>query len=83
MRATTLAVRCSRQEECDLPERVAWAESLGRLATVGQNIGVSLFDEIDGGSVVVERDDFGARFDFDLTHRGRELVELRRRKIGE
>ena len=72
----------AREEECDLTECVAGAESLGRLPTVGQNIGVALFDEIDGGSVVVERDDLGARFDFDLTRRGRELIELRRRKIG-
>ena len=73
----------SREEECDLTERVAGAESLGRLPTVGQNIGAAPFDEIDSGSVVVERDDFGARFDLDLAHRGRELVELRRRKIGD
>jgi hypothetical protein len=28
----------SRQEECDLTERVAGAESFGRLNTIGQNI---------------------------------------------
>jgi sugar lactone lactonase YvrE len=61
----------SRQEECDLAERVARAENLGRLATVGQDIGLSLFDEVDRGSVVVQRDDLGTRSDLDLTHRGR------------
>jgi Pyridoxamine 5'-phosphate oxidase len=73
----------SRQEECDLTERVAGAESLVRLATLGQNIGVALFDEVDGGSVVVERDDLGTGLDLDLAHGGRKLVELRRRKIGK
>ena len=55
-----------REEEGDLTERVARAESSGCLPTVGQNIGAALFDEIDGGSVVVERDDLGARVDLDL-----------------
>jgi hypothetical protein len=49
----------TRQEECDLAERVAWAESLGRLIAVGQHVGLALFDEVDRGSVVVERDDLG------------------------
>ena len=71
-----------REEECDLTECVAGAERLGRLPTVGQNIGVALFDEIDGGSAVVERDDHGARFDFELTGRGGKFIELCRRKIG-
>jgi hypothetical protein len=73
----------SSQEECYLAERIARAESLRRLATVAQYIGLSLFDEVDGGSVVVDGDDFGARFGMDLTHRARQLVELSRRQIGE
>src|SRR5512144_947301 len=58
----------SRQEECDLAERIARPESLGRFTTGAQYIGLSLLDEVDGGSVVVDRNDFGARFDLDLTH---------------
>jgi hypothetical protein len=73
----------SSQEECYFAERIAGAESLGRLGTVAQYIGLSLFDEVDGGSVVVDRDDFGACFDVDLTHHARELVELCHRQIGE
>ena len=72
----------SRKEECNLAERVAGAESLGRFTTLGQDIGLPLFDEVDGGSVVVERDDLGTRLNLDLAHRGRKLVELRRRKIS-
>jgi hypothetical protein len=73
----------SRQEEPDFAKRVAGPESLGRLATVSQDIGLSLFDEVDRCSVVVIRDDLGTRFDLCLAHRGRELVELGRRKISE
>jgi hypothetical protein len=73
----------SRQYECDLAKRVSGAETLDRVATVTQGIGLSLFDEVDGGSVVVERDDLGTRFDLDLAHRGRNLVEFRDREIGE
>ena len=32
----------SRQEECDLPERVAGAEGLAGLTKVGQDVGLSL-----------------------------------------
>ena len=73
----------SRQDECDLAERVAGTERLGRLASVGQDIGLSLFDEVDGGSVVVDRGDLGTRLNLDLPHRGREFVELIRRKISQ
>jgi hypothetical protein len=73
----------SRQEGRDLAECVAGAECRGRLATFGQDSGLALFDEVDGGSVAVERDDRGTRLDLELPHRRRELVELRRRKIGE
>ena len=73
----------SREKERDLAERVACAESLGRLATLGHDIGLSVLDEVDRGSVVVEGDDRGARIELDLAHRTGELVELRRRKIGE
>jgi hypothetical protein len=70
----------SGQEDCNLAERVAGAESLRRLA--GEDIGLSLFDEVDGGSIVVERDDIVARLNLDLAQRGRKLVELGCRKIG-
>src|SRR5215211_8291804 len=70
------------QEECDLAERVAGAESVRRLATVGEAIGLSLFDEVEGGSVVVERDDLGTGLNLDLTHCGRKLAELGCWQIG-
>jgi len=73
----------SRQEERDLAERVSRPEGLGHLVTAGQDIRVSLFDEVDAGSVAVERDDCGTCLDLDLAHRGRELVELPCREIGE
>ena len=53
----------SRQKGRDLAEGVARAECLGRLATVGQDSGLALFDEVDGGSVAVERGDRGTRLD--------------------
>jgi hypothetical protein len=64
----------SRQEECDLAEHISGAKKVGHVVTVGQDIGVSLFDEVDGGSVVVLRDDSRARCELDLAHRGRELI---------
>jgi hypothetical protein len=72
----------SRQEGRDLAERVAGAD-VRRIATVGQDGGLALFDELDGGSVAVERGDGGTRLDLELPQRRRELVELRRRKIDE
>ena len=36
----------------------------------------SLFDEVDGGSIVVEGDDLGARLNLELAHRGSQVVEL-------
>jgi hypothetical protein len=73
----------SGQEECDLTERVARAEHVSRRAVVGQNVGVALLDEVDGRSIVVERDDVRTRVDLDLAHGGRNLVELLRKRIGE
>ena len=73
----------SRQEEPNLPEGVAGAESIGRFVTVVQDFGVSLLDEVNGGSIVVDGEDCRTRFDFDLTHRARELVQLLSGKIGE
>jgi len=72
----------SRKEECNLSKRVAWAEGLGRLATFSVDIGLSLFDEVDGGSIVVERDDLGTRLNLELAHRSGQLVELCCRKIS-
>ena len=77
----TVAVRPG-QEECNLAERVAGAEGLRRVAAAGENIGLSLFDEVDGGSIVVDGDDLGARLNLDLAHDRRKLVELRCRKIS-
>jgi hypothetical protein len=77
------ARRSATPERRDLTERVAGTESWGRLATVGQDSGLALFDEVDGASVAVERGDRGTRLDLELLQRRRELVELRRRKIGE
>jgi hypothetical protein len=65
---------CGRGREPEPPESP-------RHARLG--IGLSVFDEVDGRSVVVERDDCGTRFNLNLAHRGRQVVELRRRKIGE
>ena len=56
----------SSQKGRDLAEGVARAECLGRLATVGQDSGLALFDEVDGGSVAVERGDRGTRLDLEL-----------------
>jgi hypothetical protein len=70
----------SSQKECNLTERVAGAEGSG-LATVAHDIGAALFDQIEGRSVVVERDDLGTPLNLDLVHGRRKLVELRRRKI--
>ena len=72
----------SRKEECNLSKGVAWAESLARLATFSVDIGLSLFDEVDGGSIVVERDDLGTCLNLELAHRGGQLVELCCRKIS-
>ena len=54
-----------------LPTRALKTEAAQRafelsLAALGQDIGLSLFDEVDGGSVVVERDDLGTRVNLDL-----------------
>jgi hypothetical protein len=73
----------SGQEERDLAERVARTESLGLLAPVGQDLGLSLLDEVDGGPVVVERDDLGTRLNLDLAHRGRKRTELRFGETGQ
>jgi len=37
---------------------------------------------VDGGSVVVERDDLGTRLNLDLAHRGRKLIALRCRNVS-
>jgi hypothetical protein len=72
-----------RQQKSNLAERVARAQALSRFATVVQDFGRSLFDEIDRGSVIVDRDDRGVRLDFDLSHRGGEFVQLLGRQVGE
>ena len=73
----------SRQEECDLAERVAGTQRLSRLTAIGSNIRLSLFDEIDGGSVVIERDDLDTGVNTDLRHHFRERIKLRIGKIRE
>src|SRR5687767_11569406 len=72
----------SRQQEPDLTERVAGAESLGRLTARGQDIGVAVFDEVDRCAVVVDRDDLCTRLDLDFAHHGGKLVELRCGKLS-
>src|SRR5262245_38969067 len=73
----------SRQEEPDLAERVARAQRLGRLTTLVRDVGLALLDEVDGRSVVVDRDDLGARLDLELGHRRSQLVQLLSGEIGE
>src|SRR5262245_33373011 len=72
----------SGQEQCDLPDRVAGAARVGR-AVLGRNFGLSLFDEVDGGPVGVERDHAAACLELDLFQHRRELIPLRFWKLGQ
>jgi hypothetical protein len=83
VRATTVDVLLSRQEEGDLAYHVTGAKSLRLFARITYDHGLALFDEVDGDSVVVELDDVGTVLDVDPCHPGREYLELLSRKIVE
>ena len=70
------------QEKCNLAEGVPSTESKARFP-LDQHIGLSLLDEVDGSSVVVDGHNFGASSSVDLRHRPRQRIDLPLRKIRQ
>ena len=73
-----MAERLLSGRKCDPAERVRpGPKSFCRLFDIGEEIRLSLLDEVDGGSVFPERDDLGACLDLDALIGAASLLELR------